>query len=206
LAEVLEDDGWPMGNFQAEHVALACSITNAFRSLEGTFASSALPKCSSFLFYGNAAKKGKERAPSAQGTQQREETVPPNKDVSALSKLSLASGFGAPAASDTSSLWDLTQQTTTPSIVVALGLILYQIGSWKHLTYEMNSHEVNKARDQAMLEISAVDQYLPGEFTATVDACLRWKEDGLNSISTAEMIQRVATSLRNYESEIRSRF
>ena len=97
-------------------------------------------------------------------------------------------------------------QTRQISPVVALGLILYQIGSWKRIRYGMTPHEIDRARSTALLHITDIDSYLAGSFSNTVAACLRWKDGGLQSNSTSEMFVRVAKNIHNYDKEIVYRF
>ncbi len=212
LTQTLKDQSWRDRNFQADHAKLARSIAEIFSLLVMTFPSS-LPKASDLVYYEARKISGNGQAHDPSDDQSGEDMSSSDSgedegainDIQKLSKLSLMSGFGAPVVRDTGALFEAAQQGT-PSIIVALGLILYQIGSWKYLKYTMSPRGLEKARADALLHVSDVDEYLPGQFTKAVEACLRWEDDSLNSVSSAKMLQRLVASLRTYETDIRLRF
>lgn len=209
LTQELQDQSWRARDFQIDHVRLARSVAEAFLILERTFASS-LPRPSDFVNYSAAgAKSGNNVTESADiesySSSEDDQSAEPIRNPSKLSTLSLSSGFGSALIQDTSSLLRIAQDGSL-NIVVALGLILYQIGCWKHIKYKMNAHSLETARSKALGCLTEVDQYLPGQYTRAVEACLRWRDDELHDLSPGNMLERLATSLRNYEADIRHRF
>ena len=209
LAQELNDESWRTKDFQLHHAKLARSVVEAFFLLEKTFTSS-LPRASDFVKYSAVELTDESGAASDQkegsvSSLDDEEDIELHKKLSKISMLYVKCGFGTAAIVDTSVLHEAAQ-SRTPNIMVAVGLILYQIGSWKLLKYSMNAFSLEKARTHALGHLTDVDSYLGSHYARAVSACLRWSENEVNPISTQEMLTRLATSLQKHEMDLQSRF
>ena len=209
LMQELQDQTWRARDLQIYHIGLARTVAETFLVLENTLASS-LPRTSDFVNYSTASTESKGNGARSEdgdpySSSDSEKYAQPAKNPSKLSALYLTSSFGAADIQDISSLLRIAQDGS-PNIVVALGLILYQIGCWKSVKYKMNAHSLELARSNALDHLIDVDRYLPGQYTRAVEACLRWTEDEFRGPSTTNMLKRLVVSLRTYETDLRRRF
>ena len=209
LVGLLQDESWRTQSYQLQHATLARRIAEVFLAL-GSALSADPPRISNLVFYAPGSSKGRQRADAEQDLENDQEDEESNEDhyslaASRLSTLNITSNFGTLEIRTVNELMS-TSQVKSSNTVLALGLILYQIGAWKHMSYTVTAVGLERARKNALDRLTDVDAYLAGRYAEVVGACLRWKEDNITPMATTKMLQNIVFALKDYETTIQHRF